>query len=456
MLITYYLTPIKYRNITLLMGSYLFYSAGEPVYSLLLIVSTIVDYSHSLIISRNHGTRKAKMALISSIVLNLSMLLFFKYADFAITTVNALFGSDLNLLNVRLPIGISFFTFQTMSYTIDVYRREADAQTNPFDLATYVALFPQLIAGPIVRYKTIAKELNNRKHNTTLFGYGVHRFIIGLGKKVLLANTLGELAVQAQTTTTPSVLFYWVGALAFALQIYYDFSGYSDMAIGLGRMLGFHFQENFNHPYISRSISEFWNRWHMSLGAWFKDYVYIPLGGNRKGKAKWIRNIAIVWLLTGFWHGASWNFVIWGAYLGTFIILEKLFLLKWLEKVPRALSHLYVTFIIVVSFVVFNNESFAVMSTYLKGMFGLSNVPLSSHDALYYTNSNLTLLVIGCLFATPISSVIKNQIMPKMPLTLLTKTPSAILAPIFHVTLLTIITGYLVDASFNPFLYFRF
>jgi alginate O-acetyltransferase complex protein AlgI len=290
----YYLTPKKHKNLTLFIGSLAFYFAGEPKYILLLLFSTLVDYTHSLIIVKHRGTTRAKGALISSIVINLSMLGFFKYVDFMIGNINALFSSHIQLLGISLPIGISFFTFQTMSYTIDIYRNEAEIQKSPLGLGTYVALFPQLIAGPIVRYKTISKQLVTRTHSFDDFSYGIHRFTLGLGKKVLIANPLGELAVMIQTTTDPSIAFYWMSAIAFSLQIYFDFSGYSDMAIGLGRMFGFHFLENFNYPYISKSISEFWTRWHMSLSQWFRDYVYIPLGGNRGGRLNWFRNILIV------------------------------------------------------------------------------------------------------------------------------------------------------------------
>lgn len=451
MLLGYFITPIKYRNLTLLVGSLIFYFTGEPIYILLLVFSTTVDYFHSLVISRNRGSIKAKIALISSIAINLSMLIFFKYSDFIIANLNSLAGTEIEPLGLSLPIGISFFTFQTMSYTIDVYREEAEPQKSFLDLGTYVALFPQLIAGPIIRYKTIAKELNHREHSFELFGYGVQRFVIGLAKKVLLANTLGELSVMMKYSANPSVLSYWIGAIAFALQIYYDFSGYSDMAIGLGRMFGFHFQENFNYPYISRSISEFWNRWHMSLGQWFRDYVYIPLGGNRKGKLRGIRNIAVVWLLTGFWHGASWNFVLWGVFLGTLIILEKLFLLKVLEKLPKVTNHLYVVFMILFSFVLFNNETMTGIIGSFRGMFGVLDIPLVSLESVYYGQSYLVFIIISFVGATPLVSNLTVKLSKRLHDKVVEYASLAVIGGLLLIT-----TAYLIDSSFNPFLYFRF
>lgn len=451
MIIAYYVTPNKWKNLTLFIGSLLFYFFGEPKFTIILIISILVDYSHSLIIVKYRGTNRAKVALISSIVINLSLLGFFKYADFMIRNINAVFQSDFALLGITLPIGISFFTFQTMSYTIDVYRGEAEKADSLLGLGTYVALFPQLIAGPIVRYKTVAKEIVSRQHNALNFAYGVQRFIIGLAKKLLLANTLGELSVMANTTTDPSVLFYWVGAIAFALQIYFDFSGYSDMAIGLGRIFGFHFLENFNYPYISKSISEFWNRWHMSLGRWFKDYVYIPLGGNRKGKLRGVLNILIVWFLTGLWHGASWNFILWGIFLGLFIIAEKVFLLKTLEKLPKTLNHLYVLVVILLSFVIFNNDTLPSVLLYFKGMFGQLDIPMSSIESIYYMRSYRVLMLVAMMGATPLPKKIVDYMLKSKAIIVLNH-----ITPIVYLTLLIILTGYIVDSSYNPFLYFRF
>ncbi len=446
--ILYFLSPKRYKNMVLLVSSLLFYFFGEPIYTSILIFSTIVDFVHSLLIEKYRGQKLAKIALVSSIVINVSILGFFKYYDFFIENINILLQTDFELLGLSLPIGISFFTFQTMSYTIDVYRGEARAQKSIFGLGTYIALFPQLIAGPIVRYKTIAEEINNREHSYDNFAYGIKRFVVGLCKKVLIANALGELSVIATGANNMSVLFYWIGAISFSIQIYFDFSGYSDMAIGLGRIFGFHFLENFNYPYVSKSISEFWSRWHISLGSWFKDYVYVPLGGNRGSKLKWIRNIFIVWFLTGFWHGASWNFVIWGLYFGMILFFEKLYLRKILERVPSIFQHAYVLFVVLISFVIFNNESLIDIAIYLKGMFGLLDIPVVNQESLYYLKSYSTIIIISIVGATPF--------VKKCYLRLSNHNFINIAEPLTYIALILIITGYLVDASFNPFLYFRF
>ena len=379
------------------------------------------------------------------------MLVFFKYSDFMIININALFNANITLLHLELPIGISFFTFQTMSYTIDVYRNEADVQDSIIGLGTYVALFPQLIAGPIVRYKTIAEELKTREHSFDNFSYGISRFVIGLSKKVLIANSLGELAEMIYFTKEVSVLFYWISAVAYALQIYYDFSGYSDMAIGLGRIFGFHFLENFNYPYISKSISEFWRRWHISLGNWFRDYVYIPLGGNRVSTIKWFRNILIVWFLTGFWHGASWNFILWGMLYGAVLIIEKFVLMKYLNK-SRIISHVYVVIFTVLAFVIFRNDSLIEVSKHFKSMFGLMDIPVSTKETIYYLKSYSMIFILGIVGATPL---LKNFITKLKNHYLIHKLMNG-LEPFVYIGLLLIITGYLVDSSFNPFLYFRF
>jgi len=452
LLLFYFSVPYKFKNTILLIGSLFFYFYGEPKYIFLLIFSSLADYINSLIIDRHRGTKIAKAALVASIVINLSLLGFFKYGDFFIRNINGLLNLNIGLLRLSLPIGISFYTFQTMSYTIDVYRGEVKPQKNPFDFATYVALFPQLIAGPIVRYKTIAKEIENRTHSMDNIAYGVKRFVIGLSKKVLIANSLGELNVIASTTNQNSLLFYWIGAIAFALQIYFDFSGYSDMAIGLGRMFGFHFLENFNYPYISKSITEFWNRWHMSLGTWFKDYLYIPLGGNRVSKVKWFRNIFIVWFSTGFWHGANWNFIIWGLYFGIILVIEKLFLKRLLEKIPAFWSHLYVIFMVVISFVIFNIDKTSDMIIYLRGMFALLEIPLWNVESLYYLKSYGITIIVAMIGATPLMKNIIDQYRKQV----VGARVMSILEPASYVMLLLMITGYLVDSSFNPFLYFRF
>lgn len=448
----YFTVPYKLKNAVLLLSSLAFYFFGEPIYISLLIFSTLVDYFHSLVIEKHRGERKAKIALISSIVVNVSLLGFFKYYDFFMENINAAFNTDFRLLGLALPIGISFFTFQTMSYTIDVYRGEAKAQTNLLGMGTYITMFPQLIAGPIVRYKTIAEELVDREHSYDHFAYGIGRFVTGLGKKVLIANALGELSVIAIGADQMSVMFYWLGAIAFSMQIYFDFSAYSDMAIGLGRIFGFHFLENFNYPFVAKSITEFWRRWHISLGTWFRDYVYIPLGGSRNGTGKWIRNVIIVWFLTGFWHGASWNFVIWGLYFGLWLVVEKIWLKEKLDSSPNFIKHFYVLFVVLISFVIFNSSSLASIGTYLKGMFGLLNIPVVNKESLYYLRSYSTLLFVSVIGATPLLKQLYQS---------LTELPSvnkilSVAQPIFYILLLLMSTGYLVDASFNPFLYFRF
>ena len=352
----YFVTPQKFKNAYLLIASLFFYFYGEPIYVSLLIFSSIVDWCHGLYIEANRGTKKAKLALVSSIIINLGLLGFFKYWDFLIGTVNSIFGTSLPLMEIPLPIGISFFTFQTMSYTIDVYRGKAHAQKNFSTFATYVCLFPQLIAGPIVRYTDVESELKDRATSVSCVSEGIIRFCVGLSKKVLIANLFGEVCTIFRGLDEPSVLFYWMYAIAFPLQVYFDFSGYSDMAIGLGKMFGFSFPENFNYPFISRTVTEFWRRWHITLGGWFRDYLYIPLGGNRVSGIKWVRNIAIVWLATGIWHGAAWNFALWGLFFGIVLIAEKLWLLKRLEKTPKWIGHFYTLNLVVLSFVIFNGD----------------------------------------------------------------------------------------------------
>lgn len=448
LLLIYFVVPKKFKNPVLLIGSLFFYFYGEPKYVFLLLFSSLADYINALMIDQYRGQKIAKVALIASIGINLLLLGFFKYTDFFIGNINTIFGTNLALLKLALPIGISFYTFQTMSYTIDVYRGEVEAQRNFFDFTTYVTLFPQLIAGPIVRYKTIAEEIETRTHSLENFAWGAKRFVIGLSKKVLIANSLGELNALAIGTEQNAVLFYWLGAIAFALQIYFDFSGYSDMAIGLGRIFGFHFLENFNYPYVSKSMTEFWNRWHMSLGTWFKDYVYIPLGGNRVSKAKWYRNIFMVWFLTGFWHGASWNFVVWGLYFGVLLVIEKMFLKKILDQLPAFLNHAYVLFLVLISFIIFNIDSMSGIYIYLKGMFGRSDIPIWNQESIYYLKSYAVTMIMAMIGATPLVKNISKKYRANKVGTLL--------APIVYVFLLLITTGYLVDSSFNPFLYFRF
>lgn len=573
----YFLVPPKLKNTILLVASLFFYFYGEPAYSVLMILSIISGYLHGLWIFKVKGSRYAKIPLLSSIIVSVGLLMFFKYLDFIIENINWVinllsiksrslslffikseglfllkglpflsaksgelsplnFLSTLNLaksegtssvnlppLNLPLPLGISFYTFQILSYTIDVYRGDAKVQKNIFNFAAYVSLFPQLIAGPIVRYTTVEEELSQRTHSLADSAYGINRFIIGLSKKVLVANTLGELGKIFANTNEKTVLFYWISTVAFMFQIYYDFSGYSDMAIGLGRIFGFHFLENFNYPFISKSISEFWRRWHMSLGTWFRDYVYISMGGNRVSKWKWVRNIFVVWFLTGFWHGAQWNFIVWGLYFALLLVLEKLFLKRLLDKLPATLRHFYTLFFIVISFVLFNGNGLSECMHNLKGMFGLLNVPFSSIETNYYLRSYAFVFLIAIFGATPAAAEFirivksyeeetetetgnkapvvesqteecleksldnkskvqsekniqtkevdllgkaKNEIANKLAITenayklkkgarILNRILN-ILEPVVHIILLLLITGYLVDGSFNPFLYFRF
>ena len=353
-LILYAAAPGSLKNTVLLLSSLFFYGWGEPRYVIWMVLAILMAYLFGLLIERYQSVPKlARLFLALSVSSSLLMLGYFKYADFFIRNVNAVTGCSISLLNITLPIGISFYTFQILSYTVDVYRQDVKAQRNPIDLATYVALFPQLIAGPIVRYSDITEQLKGRIHTMGKTAQGIRRFILGLGKKILIANLLGELCSIFRASDDKSVLFFWLYAVAYTLHVYFDFSGYSDMAIGLGKLFGFDFLENFNYPFISKSITEFWRRWHMSLGTWFRDYVYIPLGGNRSGLAKQLRNIAIVWLLTGFWHGASWNFVLWGVYFGVLLVAEKLFLLRWLKKLPNSLRHIYALVLVTMSWTFF-------------------------------------------------------------------------------------------------------
>ncbi len=444
----YYVVPKRFKNLFLMIVSLAFYFFGEPIYVSLLIFSSLVDFTHGLYIEKNRGTKKAKMALISSIVINLGLLGIFKYTDFFITTINTLSGAQIPLTGISLPIGISFFTFQTMSYTIDVYRGNARVQKNLISFATYVCLFPQLIAGPIVRYTDVQDELDARRVGRDDIAEGIRRFSVGLGKKVLIANLLGELCMAFKGMNEQSVLFYWMYAIAFSLQIYFDFSGYSDMAIGLGRLFGFHFPENFNYPFISKSITEFWRRWHMTLGGWFRDYVYVPLGGNRVSTPKYLRNIAIVWLLTGFWHGAAWNFVLWGAFFGVLLILEKIFIGNWLKKAPQFISHIYTIFIVIISFAIFNADGLLGVLTDLKGMFGMSGLPLINNQSIYYLISYAPMLIVALVASTPAPKKFWDRV--------ISEKIKLFAEPIGVILLVLVSTAFIINGSFNPFLYFRF
>lgn len=449
-LAVYFLTPARFRNAVLLLASLIFYAWGEPKYVLLMLASILSGYGFGLLQERYRGQKGAKLVCWLSVAVSLSFLLYFKYADFFLENFNAATGLGVPLLRIALPIGISFYTFQIISYTVDVYRGEP-AQKNLIHLAAYVAMFPQLIAGPIVRYSDIAQQLEHRSHSTALAAEGVRRFLIGLGKKILIANQLGELCSVFRASDEKSVLFYWLYAVAFALHIYFDFSGYSDMAIGLGKVFGFHFLENFNYPYISASITEFWRRWHISLGTWFRDYVYIPLGGNRVGRARQLLNILVVWMLTGFWHGAAWNFVVWGLMFAVLLIMEKLWLLKPLSKC-RPLAHLYVVFFVVISFVIFNAENMGQALSDIGGLFGAGGIPLVSAEAVYCLRSFALVLILAVLGATPL---LRNGLVRLSQYPTAGKVLNA-LEPFTLFVLLLVMTGYLVDGSFNPFLYFRF
>ena len=446
-LLVYGLTPRVGKNAVLLLFSLVFYGWGEPKYLAVMLVCTALGYGFGLALGRagRHGVRKALLA--ASVLSSLSFLVYFKYADFFLSNFNALTGASLPLLQLTLPVGISFYTFQILSYTVDVYRGEAQVQKNPIDLACYVTMFPQLIAGPIVRYTDVAEQLKQRGRGD--FQKGASRFLVGLGKKILFANLLGEVCAAWRGTQDGSVLFSWLYAVSYTLHIYFDFSGYSDMAIGLGALLGFRFPENFNYPYIAASVTDFWRRWHMTLSRWFRDYVYIPLGGNRKGMGKQLRNILIVWLLTGFWHGAAWNFLCWGLYFAALLILEKLVLLRFLEK-HRIFGHVYLLLAVVFGFVLFDAATLSGAWDCIRGMLGLGGLPIASAEGVYLLKSNALLLILAALGATPLPKRIAKVLEARCP------KAAALLHPAALCALLLICTAYLVDGSYNPFLYFRF
>lgn len=442
----YYIVPKKVKNIVLLIASLLFYFVGEPKYIILMAISIISTYTFGLLIDKYE--KHSKLLLVLSICVSAGFLVYFKYIDFVIENINLFLNNKLDLLYVALPVGISFYTFQMISYLVDVYKKEVPVQKNLLNLALYVVLFPQLIAGPIVRYTTVVKELEDRDYTFEKFATGVRRFTIGLGKKVLIANVIGELATKFLGTSDPSVLYHWMYALSITLQIYFDFSGYSDMAIGLGKMFAFEYNENFNYPYIATSITDFWRRWHMSLSSWFRDYVYIPLGGNRVSKMKWIRNIFIVWMLTGIWHGASWNFVVWGLYFAILLLIEKICLKKYLDKIPKVISNMYTLVLVMISFVIFNGNEASDILNNIAGLIGLNGVPLLSVESIYYFKSYLIIFVIAIIGSTPLMKYLFNH--EKI------KKVSNVLEPIFIVVVLIVSTAFIVDGSFNPFLYFRF
>ena len=449
-LLLYALAPRGRKNAALLMASLVFYGWGEPKFLIWMVLAILQGYVSGLLIERAESTRR-RAYLAISVTLSMGMLFCCKYADFFIGNVNALTGASLPLTGIALPVGISFYTFQIVSYAVDVYRGEAPAQRRLVDLAAYIAMFPQLIAGPIVRYADIAPQLQEREHSWEKCAAGVRRFIWGLGKKVLIANSLGELCAAFKASGDRSLLFFWLYAVGYALHIYFDFSGYSDMAIGLGKLFGFEFRENFRYPYVSGSITEFWRRWHISLGSWFRDYVYIPLGGNRVSKPRCFFNILVVWLCTGFWHGAAWNFVVWGLFFGLLLMAEKLWLGKHLQG-HSVLSHLYVLLAVVISFVIFDAASLSEAGHSIAALFGLGGYPLFSAEAVYYLKSYALLLLAAAVGATPAMARLCGRIGGNER----GRRALNALEPAAELLLLLAATGYMVDGSFNPFLYFRF
>ena len=433
--LVYFLCPASFRNAILLAASLIFYFYGEPVYILLLTGSCIWNFYMASSMFKAFGQKKEKKArnlLILAVSINVGILVFFKYNR-----------------TLPLPLGISFFTFQTLSYLFDVYRQKVPPCNSLRDFSTYVCLFPQLVAGPVVRYTDVWKDLKNRTHSLEAFGSGTERFLTGLGKKILLANSFGMLC-NLLDQSSPSFLGYWLSALSFTLQIYFDFSGYSDMALGLGTIFGFHFPENFHYPLAAVSITDFWRRWHMTLSSWFKEYVYIPLGGSRVPRHLWIRNIFLVWMLTGMWHGAGWNYLLWGLYFAVFLLLEKLYFKSFLEK-HRVSSYIYTNFLVIISFVIFRHENMKELVLFLKGMFGFSSLPWIGPEVLYYMRSYSILLLLGLFLASGLHKALyektKEQFCWKQIL---------MLTPVFHFGILLLCTAFLIDASFNPFLYFRF
>ncbi len=442
----YFLAPKALKNAVLLVFSLVFYGWGEPKLLGLMVFTILLFYVCGLCIGKAQGRKWKKFWLTVSVVISIGLLAVFKYADFFIGSINSVTGLGIPFLRLALPVGISFYTFQCLSYTIDVYRGNVESQKNPISFGTYVALFPQLIAGPIVRYVDVNRELNSRQHSWEDFSLGLRRFLVGLAKKILLADNFALLAKLFRESNEQSVVFYWMYALAFTLNIYFDFSGYSDMAIGLGRIFGFKFIENFNYPYLSKSVAEFWRRWHMSLGSWFRDYIYIPLGGNRVSRGRWVFNTLAVWMLTGLWHGASWNFVLWGLLYAAMLLIE-----KWvpaLQKLPSFLRRLYVMLVVILGFVLFNAETLAQAGGDFAGMFGFTGVPFINGETWYYLRSYAVLFVLGIVGATPIVRDTARK---------LSETKAgAILEPVLMAALLIICAAYLVDGSFSPFLYFRF
>lgn len=444
-LICYFVAPRCLKNTVILVSSLVFYAIGEPKLVILMMISILLGYLFGLAIERFR--RFAKPLIILSAVVSLGLLGYYKYADFFISSFNSVAGSSIPLLNIALPIGISFYTFQILSYDIDVYRGDVKAQKNIINFAAYVTMFSQLIAGPIVRYSDIALQLETREHSISKASEGIRRFVLGLAKKILIANALGELCDTFRASGDKSVLFFWIYAVAFTLHIYFDFSGYSDMAIGIGKIFGFDFIENFNYPYISASVTEFWRRWHMSLGSFFRDYVYIPLGGNRVSRPRLIFNIFVVWFLTGMWHGAAWNFIVWGLYFAVLLMIEKLWLMPIMKKM-KLLPHVTTLFFVVISFVIFNASSMGEAISDIGAMFGAGGHQLISEEAVYYLRSYAVIFVIAIVGATPLPKRVFTSEKLRGAVT--------VAEPLVLLVLMAVMTAYLVDGSFNPFLYFRF
>lgn len=450
-LLGYYICPKKGRNLFLLIVSLVFYAWGEPKYVFLMIFSILVNYIFGRLMDKHRENKKRlKLMLVLSVVIDLGLLSVFKYTDFVITNINAIFGSSFDLLNIALPIGISFYTFQAMSYTIDVYRDDVRVQKNLIDFGMYITMFPQLIAGPIVRYADVQDQLAERSVTTADFSEGIMRFVVGLGKKVLLANQMGAVWSDIYALGGDvSALMAWTGAIAYTFQIYFDFSGYSDMAIGLGRMFGFKFPENFRYPYQSVSITDFWRRWHITLSTWFKEYLYIPLGGNRRGLARQALNLLIVWSLTGFWHGAGWNFVMWGLYYFVILFIEKLFLLKALDKLPKFFRHVYTLLLIIIGWVIFASDDVSVLLPYLGSMFG-ANGAIGGMD-VYTLLTKAVLLIICCIASTELPKKLFLSAAGAM-----NEKAAFTLKSVLTIALLAMSMILLIGDSYNPFLYFRF
>lgn len=455
-LAAYYILPKRCHNLVLFISSLVFYAWGEPVYVVLVLFSTVTDYLAGMAVShyKERGLQKRTFAaVLFSAVVNLSLLGFFKYAGFLVENINRLAGTDIPMVNVALPIGISFYTFQTMSYTIDVYRNDAKVQRDFIAFGAYVALFPQLVAGPVVRYKTVAGQLKKRSENVDLFCNGIFRFITGLGKKVLIANQMGMLweEIASMDTGRLATATAWLGVVAFTFEIYFDFSGYSDMAIGLGAMFGFTFPENFNYPYESKSITEFWRRWHISLGTWFREYVYIPLGGNRKGSGRQFINIAIVWLLTGLWHGAYWNFVLWGVYYGILLVLEKLLWKRLFAKLPSIIRHIYTMVAVIFGWAIFAWQDMADATAFMGAMFLQEGAGFADAHTMYLVCSYFVLLIIAVVFSSSMPKrVVTGRLFPEGT------ARRGLAGMVFVAAVSAACIAMLVNSSYNPFLYFRF